>query len=153
MLIRGKRYGFWHTRKGVFFPDFKPVEVLTCDMSKFILSGLIVLLVGCRSIPNGVSVAARQKSDTAWILALSDIHLNKVPGPTAFDEDTKRDLWDWTLEKLDSILGGKGAWHKPAFILYTGDLPCHDKFLPDPEARQQMADMVRKLWVVGISPD
>lgn len=113
-------------------------------MRKFIFQGIaICLLAGCTPASKSASSTRRQPESTAWILALSDIHLNNTPGPTKFGQDTRADLWEWTLEKLDSILAGKGSWHSPALILYTGDLPCHDDILPDPQARKRMADTVR----------
>ena len=80
----------------------------------------------------------------SWILVISDVHLSVLSTPSKFGDDTHADLWAWTLKKLDSVLQGKGEYHKPAFILCTGDLPCHKSNEGDPQKRAQLARSVKE---------
>ena len=88
---------------------------------------------------------AGRSVDQSWILVISDIHLSEQSTPSVFGKDTHADLWDWTLKKFDSVLEGKGGWHKPAFILCLGDLPCHKSNEPDPQKRAAYAHTVKEI--------
>jgi hypothetical protein len=55
-------------------------------------------------------------------LFLADIHLDTERNHTYQGQDTGLDLWNAAKEKLAEVMS---ASEPPAFILYTGDLPCH----------------------------
>ncbi len=65
-------------------------------------------------------------------LLISDIHLS-VDKTASYDKDpndTNKELWDFTREKINEVLSGRGSlgktkWKKPSFILFLGDMPLH----------------------------
>ncbi len=57
-----------------------------------------------------------------WYLHLSDVHLGASVAQQQPGGDTSKPLWEATKAQLRERLAGP---HRPAFVLYTGDLPDH----------------------------
>jgi len=98
------------------------------------LFSLLLTLPACGSGPTEAPEATAPEIDLETLpalppatagnhfLFLADIHLDTERNHTYKGQDTGLDLWSAAKEKLAEVMS---ASEPPAFILYTGDLPCH----------------------------